>query len=118
MEEPVYTASEEDKSFETIKNDSFWGEITYRRNALMTSCPANDRPDTAALEIVYVPSEFLINNDSIESWLTRLAGAKIYQEDLTAKVFDEVLRRIRPRRLEVRTIYRHKMAEVVCRLTM
>lgn len=68
-------------------------------------CPFSGLPDYALLRICYTPSDRCVELKSLKYYITSYRNVGIYQEHATARLADDLFAVLRPRRLEVTTVY-------------
>lgn len=69
-------------------------------------CPFSGLPDFGTLRIEYVPGDWILELKSLKYYILSWRDIGAAQEDITALIFEDVLRRLEtPHRLEVTTVY-------------
>jgi 7-cyano-7-deazaguanine reductase len=67
-----------------------------------TLCPMNPgQPDFATLSIRYVPDKKIIELKSLKFYLTSYRMVKIFFEEATNRILDDLVSTIKPKRMEV-----------------
>lgn len=64
-------------------------------------CPRSGYPDFATIRVVYVPGEFIVELKSIKLYLNRYRDVGIGHEEVTNRIFDDLKRALKPRKMEV-----------------
>ena len=64
-------------------------------------CPRSGYPDFASIVIKYVPSEKIIELKSLKLYLNSFRDIHISHEEVTNRVYSELIRKLKPRFLEV-----------------
>jgi 7-cyano-7-deazaguanine reductase len=68
-------------------------------------CPYSGLPDYATLRIRYTPSDRCVELKSLKYYVTSYRNVGIFQEHATARIAEDLVRLLQPRRLEVTTVY-------------
>lgn len=68
-------------------------------------CPYSGLPDYAVLRIEYVPSDRCIELKSLKYYVNSYRNVGIFQEHATARIAGDLWTVLRPKHLEVRTVY-------------
>ena len=90
---------------ETFDYDGPEQEIVTETNEFTAVCPYSGLPDFARLRIRYVPVRKCVELKSLKYYVTSFRNVGIFQEHATAKIAEDLLGVLRPRRLTVTTIY-------------
>jgi 7-cyano-7-deazaguanine reductase len=64
-------------------------------------CPRSGYPDFATIKINYVPDKKIVELKSLKLYLNSFRNIYISHEDLTNRIYSDLLRRIKPKFLEV-----------------
>lgn len=64
-------------------------------------CPRSGYPDYATIRINYVPDKFIVELRSLKLYLNKFRDQYISHESSTNKIYDDLRRLLRPRRIEV-----------------
>jgi 7-cyano-7-deazaguanine reductase len=65
-------------------------------------CPLNPgQPDYATLNIKYVPDKQIIELKSLKFYLTSYRMVKIFYEEATNRILDDLVNAVKPRRMEI-----------------
>ncbi len=68
-------------------------------------CPYSGLPDIARIIIEYIPDKKIIELKSLKYYFISYRNVGIYQEDMTNKVYNDLIRVLNPRKLRVTTLY-------------
>lgn len=64
-------------------------------------CPRSGYPDFATIALVYVPDRKIVELKSLKLYLNSFRNMAISHEEVTNRVFDVLMRKLKPRFLEV-----------------
>jgi 7-cyano-7-deazaguanine reductase len=64
-------------------------------------CPRSGYPDFATIKINYVPDKKIVELKSLKLYLNSFRNTYISHEDVTNRIYSDLLRRIKPKFLEV-----------------
>jgi 7-cyano-7-deazaguanine reductase len=64
-------------------------------------CPRSGFPDFATIKIDYVPDKFIVELKSLKLYLNRFRDQSISHESSTNQIFDDLMKLLKPRHLEV-----------------
>ena len=64
-------------------------------------CPRSGYPDFATIKINYVPDRKIVELKSLKLYLNSFRNSSISHEEATNKVYSELMKRLKPRFLEV-----------------
>ncbi|MBI5025540.1 MAG: NADPH-dependent 7-cyano-7-deazaguanine reductase QueF [Nitrospirae bacterium] len=64
-------------------------------------CPRSGYPDYATIKINYIPDKFIVELKSLKLYLNKFRDQSLSHEAVTNKIFDDLKKLIKPRRLEV-----------------
>lgn len=64
-------------------------------------CPRSGYPDFATIKINYVPDRKIVELKSLKLYLNSFRSSSISHEEATNKVYSELMKRLKPRFLEV-----------------
>ncbi len=64
-------------------------------------CPRSGYPDYAVIKVNYIPDKFIVELKSLKLYLNKFREQYLSHEAVTNKIFDDIKKLIRPRRLEV-----------------
>jgi 7-cyano-7-deazaguanine reductase len=64
-------------------------------------CPRSGFPDFATIRIKYVPHEWCVELKSLKLYINRYRDEKVFHEDVTNKILDDLVKLLDPWELEV-----------------
>ncbi len=64
-------------------------------------CPRSGYPDFATIALVYVPDRKIVELKSLKLYLNSFRNVAISHEEVTNRIFDVLMRKLKPRFLEV-----------------
>jgi len=64
-------------------------------------CPRSGYPDFATIDIYYIPGRHIVELKSVKLYLNSFRGVYISHEEVTNIIYSELLKRLKPRFLEV-----------------
>lgn len=76
-------------------------EIEHVADEFTSVCPKTGQPDFGTLTFIYTPDQVCIELKSLKLYLQTYRNQGIFYEDVTNVIFDELLSRLKPRRLTV-----------------
>jgi 7-cyano-7-deazaguanine reductase len=79
--------------------------IVYTTKEFSAVCPFSGLPDTAAVTIEYVPDKKVLELKSLKYYFLSYRNVGIYQEHATQKIFADLQKVLRPKKLKVTTLY-------------
>jgi 7-cyano-7-deazaguanine reductase len=68
-------------------------------------CPYSGLPDIARIILEYIPDKKIIELKSLKYYFISYRNVGIYQEDMTNRVYNDLIRVLNPRKLRVTTLY-------------
>ncbi len=80
-------------------------EILTETDEFSAVCPYSGLPDFARLVIRYIPAGKCIELKSLKYYVTSYRNVGIFQEHATGKIAEDLSRVLRPKWLEVKTVY-------------
>ena len=80
-------------------------EIQIKTNEFSAVCPFSGLPDLASLEIIYFPSNRIVELKSFKYYLVSFRQVGIYQEEVTDRIARDLWELLSPHYLCVTTIY-------------
>ena len=80
-------------------------EIVTETDEFSAVCPYSGLPDFATLIIAYQPGTTCVELKSLKYYITSYRNVGIYQEHATARIAEDLFRRLEPRTLSVTTVY-------------
>lgn len=90
---------------ETIEYKGNPQKITYETDEFSAVCPFSGLPDIAKIELIYIPSDKIIELKSLKYYFTSFRNVGIYQEAATDRIYNDIWNCIRPVYLSVKTVY-------------
>jgi 7-cyano-7-deazaguanine reductase len=89
-----------------LKTGSIPGQlIAYTTREFSAVCPFSGLPDIATVTIEYVPDKKVIELKSLKYYFLSYREVGIYQEHATQKIFADLHKALKPRKLKVTTVY-------------
>ncbi|MGD8351923.1 MAG: preQ(1) synthase [Nitrospirota bacterium] len=64
-------------------------------------CPRSGYPDFATIRITYVPDKKVVELRALKLYLNSFRGVSISHEEATNRIYEALLKKLKPRRLEV-----------------
>lgn len=64
-------------------------------------CPRSGFPDFAALHIKYIPDQWCVELKSLKLYINSFRNEKIFHEDVTNRIIDDLIRLLDPHEIEV-----------------
>lgn len=64
-------------------------------------CPRSGYPDFATIDIRYIPDKFIVELKSVKLYLNSFRGVYTSHEEVTNRIYADLLRVLKPRYLEV-----------------
>jgi 7-cyano-7-deazaguanine reductase len=80
-------------------------EIVTETREFSAVCPYSGLPDFATLTIRYVPSDRCVELKSLKYYVTSYRSVGIFQEHATARIAEDLYRRLEPQMIDVTTLY-------------
>ena len=106
----VYDFENEDaidqKVLQTFPYDGPRQRISYRTEEFSAVCPFSGLPDYGTVSVRYVPNQTLVELKSLKYYYLSFRNVGIFQEAVTARIFNDLWYLIGPKKLVVKTIYR------------
>lgn len=104
---------------ETFDYDGPAQEIVTETAEFTAVCPYSGLPDFARLTITYMPAGKCIELKSLKYYITSYRNVGIFQEHATARIAEDLFRRLVPRNLAVRTVYHTRGGfDTTCTVTL
>ncbi|RLF30157.1 MAG: NADPH-dependent 7-cyano-7-deazaguanine reductase QueF [Thermoplasmata archaeon] len=75
--------------------------VRLETSELTALCPKTGNPDYYTLIVEYVPDERILELKSFRYYLQAFRNVGIFHENLANRIFEDLLRALRPRRLKV-----------------
>jgi 7-cyano-7-deazaguanine reductase len=79
--------------------------VTYQMNEFAAVCPFSGLPDTGTVWIEYIPDTKLVELKALKYYLISYRNVGIFQEAVTARLFEDLWKLLEPQWLQVRTAY-------------
>ncbi len=88
---------------ETFKNSNpqrdYW--ISFETDEFTSLCPITGQPDFARIMIEYIPDELCVESKSLKLFLFSFRNAGSFYEDVTNRIFTDLMETCKPRRMIV-----------------
>ncbi len=101
--ETNYPQQPDPSIFETFKNSNpqrdYW--ITFETDEFTSLCPITGQPDFARITIRYIPNELCVESKSLKLYLFSFRNEGSFYEDVTNRIFTDLMDVCKPRRLIV-----------------
>ena len=68
-------------------------------------CPFSGLPDVASVYVAYVPSDKIVELKSLKYYYISFRNVGIYQEDMTNRIYRDLMELLKPKKLYIKTIY-------------
>ena len=79
--------------------------IELKTDEFTSVCPKTGLPDFAEIIIQYKPDRYLVEEKSLKLYLNAYRNLPIFQEHATNKVMEDFVKKVKPRRLKVTTLW-------------
>ena len=79
--------------------------IAYTTKEFSAVCPFSGLPDIATIAIEYTPNKKVLELKSLKYYFLSYRNVGIYQEHATQKIFADLEKILRPKKLKITTIY-------------
>lgn len=79
--------------------------IVYTTKEFSAVCPFSGLPDISFVEVEYVPNKSCVELKSLKYYFMSYRNVGIYQEAVTAKLFQDLFKVLEPHFLRIKTIY-------------
>jgi len=76
-------------------------EIRFSTPEFTCVCPRSGFPDFATINITYVPDKWCVELKSLKLYLNAFRDAKVFHEDVTNNILDDLLKLLDPWSIEV-----------------
>ncbi|NNE93767.1 MAG: NADPH-dependent 7-cyano-7-deazaguanine reductase QueF [Verrucomicrobiales bacterium] len=97
-------ASPDEAKLETFPNRNaqrdFLIELDYPE--FSSVCPVTGQPDSAQLEIRYIPDQVCVETKSLKFYLASFRNTAAFNEDIVNRVLDDLVAACQPRKMTVR----------------
>lgn len=68
-------------------------------------CPFSGLPDIASVYVSYIPSDKIVELKSLKYYYISYRNVGIYQEDMTNRIYKDLMTLLQPKSLYIKTIY-------------
>ena len=112
------TAYAEGKTFDFLQEEAIQQEllktftyqgpkqrICYKMKEFSAVCPFSGLPDYGIVWVKYIPYHTIVELKSLKYYFQTFRQVGIYQEDATARIFNDLFPLLQPQRLVVKTRY-------------
>jgi 7-cyano-7-deazaguanine reductase len=79
--------------------------IHYKLPEFLTTCPANNEPETASLEIEYIPGKLCMEANSLLQYWLSYRDRGLYYETTANQILEDILTSCHPQEVTVKTRY-------------
>ncbi len=79
--------------------------IVYTTKEFSAVCPFSGLPDISFVEVEYVPNKYCVELKSLKYYFMSYRNVGIYQEAVTAKLYQDLHKVLEPNFLRIKTIY-------------
>jgi 7-cyano-7-deazaguanine reductase len=79
--------------------------IVYTTKEFSAVCPFSGLPDIADVVIEYIPQEYCVELKSLKYYFLSFRNVGIYQEPATARIYNDLWKKIKPYELKVSMTY-------------
>jgi 7-cyano-7-deazaguanine reductase len=79
--------------------------IQYTTREFSAVCPFSGLPDIATVVIEYIPNKLCVELKSLKYYFISFRNVGIYQEAVTNRIFTDLWKLLKPKRLLIKTIY-------------
>lgn len=97
-------ASPDEAKLEVFPNQrpgrKYW--ITLNTSEFSSLCPVTGQPDSAKIEIRYVPGETIVETKSLKYYLASFRNQPSFNEEIVNRILDDLVAALNPRQLVVR----------------
>lgn len=97
-------ASPDDAALETFPNRTPGRNYTIHLSApdFSSLCPVTGQPDSAHIEVIYIPDKFCIETKSWKFYLASYRNHAAFNEAIVNRVLDDIVKASRPKQVIVR----------------
>ena len=78
----------------------YW--ITLTTSEFSSLCPVTGQPDTAKIEIRYVPDATIVETKSLKYYLASFRNQPAFNEEIVNRILDDLVAAMKPQQLVVR----------------
>ncbi|MEO5713695.1 MAG: preQ(1) synthase [Luteolibacter sp.] len=97
-------ASPDEAKLEIFPNQrpgrKYW--ITLKTSEFSSLCPVTGQPDSAKIEIRYVPGETIVETKSLKFYLASFRNQPAFNEEIVNRILDDLVAALKPQELIVR----------------
>lgn len=79
--------------------------VCYQLNEFAAVCPFSGLPDTGQVWVEYIPAQKLVELKSLKYYFISFRSVGIFQEAVTARIFEDLWKVVEPEWLLIKTIY-------------
>jgi 7-cyano-7-deazaguanine reductase len=99
-----WPSSPTEATLETFPNrapqNHYWVHLDFPEFSSL--CPVTGQPDTARIQIRYIPSETCIETKSLKFYLTSFRNFQAFNEEIVNRILQDVLAACQPKEMIVR----------------
>jgi len=96
--------SPDDAKLETFPNRSpqhhYWVHLDFPEFSSL--CPVTGQPDTARIQIRYVPNQICVETKSLKFYLTSFRNSKAFNEEIVNRILADLVTALDPKEVVVR----------------
>jgi 7-cyano-7-deazaguanine reductase len=78
----------------------YW--ITLNTSEFSSLCPVTGQPDSARIEIRYVPGESIVETKSLKFYLASFRNQPAFNEEIVNRILDDLVAALKPQHIIVR----------------
>lgn len=93
------------KVLETFPYEGPRQRITYTTNEFSAVCPFSGLPDIGTITVDYIPGQKCLELKSLKYYYLSYRDVGIYQEDATAKIYQDLARALEAQELKLTVVY-------------
>ena len=90
---------------QTMDYSGPWQRISYQMNEFAAVCPFSGLPDTGIIWFDYIPQNKMVELKSLKYYFISFRNVGIYQEDVTSRIFNDLIPLLEPEELLIKTPY-------------
>ncbi|MCB0326712.1 MAG: NADPH-dependent 7-cyano-7-deazaguanine reductase QueF [Bdellovibrionales bacterium] len=79
--------------------------IRYTTNEFSAVCPFSGLPDFATVVVEYIPDQYCVELKSLKYYYLSYRDVGIFQEDMTAKVYQDLAQLLKPKEFKLTVTY-------------
>ena len=79
--------------------------VSYQMNEFAAVCPFSGLPDTGIVWVEYIPRQKLVELKALKYYFHSFRNVGIFQEAVTARIFDDLYPLLEPEELLIKTSY-------------